>query len=333
MLLNAFRSLFSNSQNRKARRASDSARLQLIRLEQRIVPLTFSVINNLDSGAGSLRQAIDDANNETANPGADIINFAPTLVSNGSSTINLSTSGDSTAGPSAFGITSTISINGPTGNNGITLNNTFVNQRLFYISAAGSLTLNSLTLSGGKAQGGNGGNGSGGGGGGAAGLGGAVFNQGSLTILNSTFSGNQAIGGTGGMGGSGGNGGGGAGLSTSGNIGVVGGNTGGGGGGPNGGSGGFAAGGTFGGFGGGSGGGNGGPNSGQAGNPGFGGGTGTGNSGGAGAGFGGAIFNNVGTVTISNSTFSTNTAQGGIGANGGPMAVVEPSSLAMARSP
>lgn len=44
-------------------------------------PMTFTVINNADNGAGSLRDAIDQAN---ANPGADLINFNP-----GIGTINL----------------------------------------------------------------------------------------------------------------------------------------------------------------------------------------------------------------------------------------------------
>ena len=102
---------------------------------------TFTVINTSDSGAGSLRQAIIDANAATD---ADTIVFAASLTLSGAATINLSTSGNTTAGPSAFGITSPITIRNTTVS-GITLNNTFVNQRLFYVSAAGNLTLDSLT--------------------------------------------------------------------------------------------------------------------------------------------------------------------------------------------
>src|SRR5260370_30342064 len=43
-------------------------------LEDRTVPSTFTVENLADSGLGSLRQAILDAN---ALPGADLIGFAP----------------------------------------------------------------------------------------------------------------------------------------------------------------------------------------------------------------------------------------------------------------
>ena len=271
MLLNVFRSHFSNSQNRNARRASSSPWLELLRFESRIVPATFKVSITGDSGPGSLRQAIIDAN---AAPGADTIVFAASLTASAPSTINLSTSSDNTHGPSAFGITSAITIMGPTGANGITLNNTLVNQRLFYVSAAANLTLDSLTLSGGKAQGGNGVNG----GGGAAGLGGAVFNEGSLTLLNSTLLGNQAIGG-GGSSGSGGNGGGigGSGGSSGGPYGSSGGS---------GGNGGFGGGGGAGGSGSGSGG--------NGGNGGFGGGGGAGGGGGNG-GAGGLFFGNGGT--------------------------------------
>src|SRR5258708_1818083 len=45
-------------------------------LEDRALPSTFTVLNVADSGAGSLRQAILDAN---ANAGADTINFAGQL--------------------------------------------------------------------------------------------------------------------------------------------------------------------------------------------------------------------------------------------------------------
>ena len=47
MLLNAFRRLFSNSQNRKARRAS--ARPQLLQLESRVVPTTITVTTTSDA--------------------------------------------------------------------------------------------------------------------------------------------------------------------------------------------------------------------------------------------------------------------------------------------
>ena len=51
MLLNAFRSLFTNSQNRKARRAS--SRPELLQLEGRIVPTIFQVTSLADTATGA----------------------------------------------------------------------------------------------------------------------------------------------------------------------------------------------------------------------------------------------------------------------------------------
>ena len=57
------------------RRAGVHARrtvLAVVALEDRTVPSTFTVQNLADSGTGSLRQAILDAN---AHPGTDVIRF------------------------------------------------------------------------------------------------------------------------------------------------------------------------------------------------------------------------------------------------------------------
>src|SRR5438552_7551908 len=58
-----------------------SRRLNLEVLEDRSLPSTFTVINSSDSGSGSLRQALLDAN---AAPGADLIAFN---IGNGHQTI------------------------------------------------------------------------------------------------------------------------------------------------------------------------------------------------------------------------------------------------------
>src|SRR6266536_6173255 len=66
-------------------RKKPPARLTVELLEDRCVPATFNVINNLDAGAGSLRQAVTDAN---ATAGADTITFNASLTG---STITLTT--------------------------------------------------------------------------------------------------------------------------------------------------------------------------------------------------------------------------------------------------
>src|SRR5262249_34592087 len=58
----------------RLRKRALPARLGVERLEDRTVPSTFTVESLADSGLGSLRQAILDAN---ANPGSDLIRFAP----------------------------------------------------------------------------------------------------------------------------------------------------------------------------------------------------------------------------------------------------------------
>jgi CSLREA domain-containing protein len=289
----------------------------------------------------------------TAGSGADTIVFAPGLTGS----IDLITAGDTVAGSSALGITSDITIDGANGGAAITIArpNSAPNMRLFRVAVGASLKLDGVTISGGYARGGNGGiSYQGGGGGGGAGLGGAIFNQGTLTIENSTVTGNTAQGGNsaqyynlaggggggGGLGGSGGAGGlnGGVGGGPNGGAAGTAGTFGGGGGGGNsgggnaGGNGGFGAGGGgggsdgnggFGGFGGGAGGG--GYPSGAGGTPGFAGGSSNapsggqfGGFGGGGAGLGGAIFNYGGTVTVTNSTFTGNTAHEGLSSGGPP---------------
>src|SRR5260370_37182780 len=60
----------SRSSNPRPRRSSRKPRLEA--LEDRCLPTVMFVTNTLDFGAGSLRQAILDANQ---NPGPDLIDF------------------------------------------------------------------------------------------------------------------------------------------------------------------------------------------------------------------------------------------------------------------
>jgi hypothetical protein len=61
------------TKGRKPARRRPSFLPRLVELEDRSLPSTFMVTNTLDSGPGSLRQAVLDAN---GNAGADTIVFA-----------------------------------------------------------------------------------------------------------------------------------------------------------------------------------------------------------------------------------------------------------------
>ncbi|OKH51830.1 hypothetical protein NIES2101_17095 [Calothrix sp. HK-06] len=311
------------------------------------------VTNTNDSGSGSLREAIIDANE---NSGQDEIIF------NTAGTISLSSSLPS--------ITGDLKIDGA---NKITISGNSQHQILTVLGVP--FTVSNLTLKDGLAKGGAGING----GGGGLGAGGALFiNIGSsVGVNNVTFTNNSAVGGnssgTAGAGGadeqSGQSGGAGGGFNINSNFGVSSGGSGGSGGGQQGGGGTGSPGsfGTGGGGGGGGGGGNGNDNGGGGGSGGaggFGGGGGggggggndydsastdehgsggaggsggsfagsgesgqtprentpstsySGGRGGGGAGLGGAIFVNSGSnLTLIGTSFNNNTARGGTGAN------------------
>ncbi|MBA4029297.1 MAG: hypothetical protein C0478_00005, partial [Planctomyces sp.] len=141
---------------------------------------TFTVTNNNDSGAGSLRQAILDAE---ATGGADVINIANNL-----GTITLTTGG--------LFISDSVTINGGVGNS-VSGNDAY---RPFFVNA-GTVTISNLTIQNGLAKGGDGGNGSYSSGGGGMGAGGAVFARSgaNVTLDTVTLVGNRAVGGNGGV--------------------------------------------------------------------------------------------------------------------------------------
>ena len=312
-------------------------------LEDRRLLSTFTV-TDADDAAGSasdvtLPYAIAEAE---AAGGASTIDFSQTLINTSNNTITLTTSDTSAAnvfGPTAFVIDdASITIDGSQ-HPGLTLSGGGT-LRLFALTGTGSLTLESLTVADGMAQGGVGGDSDvGGAGGGGAGLGGAVFNDGGdFTAEGVTFTNNSAMGGAGGarnllgiLHGAGGGGLGGAGTSD-GDPGSDGGGTGGflagagdpgefGGGGGGGGAStldilGAGAGGQ-GAFGGGGGGEAADLEAGDGAAGGFGGGAGGDGSlaviGSGGGGLGGAIFSNAGSITLINDTFTANSAIGGRG--------------------
>jgi len=138
---------------------------------------TFSVTNGKNSGAGSLSQAILNANAAGAGPHTITVSAAVT-------TINI------TSNLPAISASVTIAGNGT---------NVKGNNRQLFVVNSGNVVLQDMKISGGRALGGNGGNGRGGGGGGLGAGGGLFVNAGAaVTIENVTFDGNSAQGGNGG---------------------------------------------------------------------------------------------------------------------------------------
>ena len=132
------------------------------RLEDRSVPSTFTVGNLTDSGAGSLRQAILDAN---GNAGADVIRFAPAARDG---TIALSSG--------QLSILDDLIIDGP-GAGRLAVSGKDA-SRVFQIGASVAATIDGLTITHGR----------------ATGQGGGIFNAGTLTVSDCTLSENQVVG-------------------------------------------------------------------------------------------------------------------------------------------
>lgn len=178
---------------------------------------TLADENDGDFSAGhlSLREAILLA---SAVDDANTITFAAAIAGG---TIHVSIIGDTSLGPTAFLVSTPITIDGLTNSQRISIvrDNATSAMRLFTVASAGNLTLENITLSGGLAQGSgtafgggifvaggslyvnastianNSVKGADGANGFAAYGGGIALNQGSVFISASTISGNQATGG------------------------------------------------------------------------------------------------------------------------------------------
>ena len=133
------------------------------------MPSPFIVTTNADSGAGSLRQAIIDANATTAN---DEIIFSSSIFLNGPSTITLGAAFPAIAAASSAG---SLTISGP-GASSLTIDGNRRNFSIFSINTGGNLTISGVTVTGAN----------------TSGSGGAFYNSGTLTVNNSTISGNSA---------------------------------------------------------------------------------------------------------------------------------------------
>src|SRR5262245_60756088 len=204
-------------------------------LEDRSVPAVL-VVNSLqdlavdlNDATVTLRDAIHAAENDVAvspdgpaGSGADTITFDAALLTSGPETINLTIIGDSgdmpdsassqsngegLAGNSAFRVATTVTIQGPTGANGLTLSapgdiGAREEMRHFRIDSTGNLTLDNLRLTGGSVD-----------------MvvdpdspveltpyrsGGSLLNFGTLKLQNCVVTGNNSIGGFAGLSGGGG---------------------------------------------------------------------------------------------------------------------------------
>jgi hypothetical protein len=150
---------------------------------------TFHVTNTNDAGAGSLRDAISQANTVA---GADTINFTGSLFRDAVPDQITLTSG-------ALSISSDITING-TGANKLSISGNNA-SRVFEIASASKVTISGLLITKGSGGSFNGG-GIGNSGtltlknstvsGNTSGFGGGIGNSGTLTLSNSTVSGNTA---------------------------------------------------------------------------------------------------------------------------------------------
>ncbi len=125
-------------------RRGRTAGLRVEALERRDTPTVFTVTSAADAGAGTLRQAILDANTAT---GSDVIVFAPALSGG---TINLTASLPT--------ISDAVDVIGPSGNpDGITVSGQNIAGVRPFTIAAGPVTLKNLTITGGNVVGAGGG--------------------------------------------------------------------------------------------------------------------------------------------------------------------------------
>jgi hypothetical protein len=163
-----FNRLFRSAKSRRsvspAPRSSrgNAAPLRIEALEGRTVPSTFVVDTLADSGPGSLRQAVLDAN---ANPGADLIRFAPSARD-----------GTVLLAGGELSITDDLRIDGPGADRLAVSGNDA--SRVFQIGSGVAVGIDGLAVTHGR----------------AVVRGGGILNAGTLTLSHAVLSNNLAVG-------------------------------------------------------------------------------------------------------------------------------------------
>jgi hypothetical protein len=99
---------------------------------------------NFTAGHLSLREAVYLANSGI---GGGVVTFAPALAGQ---TLNPGTVGSFSFGPTGLAISGAVTLEGPSGNSGVTISQNAPNgMRLFGVFAGATLTVQNLTLTGG----------------------------------------------------------------------------------------------------------------------------------------------------------------------------------------
>ena len=159
---------FSRPCHTSTRRANPRARLALQPLEDRAVPATFTVTTTSDSGVGSLRDAIAQAN---GNAEADTITFDVATFAT-AKTISL------TGGELLIDTDHALSIAPDLSQVAMITVNAGQASRVFRIESGTAVSIDGLTISRGR----------------AVGQGGGILNAGTLTLSHAIVSNNQAVG-------------------------------------------------------------------------------------------------------------------------------------------
>jgi hypothetical protein len=141
--LQSFRKFLNLNLSKKSYVKSRHRQLELLGLEERVVPATITVLNVSDSGPGSLGQAIIEAN---TTPGNDDIVFNTGVTG----TIALTAALPAIINASTAitgGTAGTVTITGPSASS-LIISGSLGGFSIFNINTGGNLTISGVTVSG-----------------------------------------------------------------------------------------------------------------------------------------------------------------------------------------